>query len=151
MKSQSEINCTRHVQVVEPAPVEKQVLTAVVPYTTPELTRAALRHIGVCSDLDVRVSLLDVQVVPFPCPLDRPPIDKEFSVSRLQGLIAESGLRGRAGVLYTRDWVEGFQRVLGPESLVVLTTKHQWWPTREKRLAQTLSKAGHQVTLLRVR
>jgi hypothetical protein len=126
------------------------VLWMVIPYTTPELTRAALRHAGACTDLDVHISLVDIQVVPFPCPLDQPPVSKEFSERRLQELLEESGLPGRVSVLYTRDWLGAFKQVLEPGSLVVLATKMRWWPTREDKLARTLTKAGHQVMLLPV-
>ena|SRR2546422_5345439 len=135
----------------QPPDTSKDVLWAVVPYTTPELTRAALHHATVCSDLDVHVSLVDVQVVPFPCPLDQPPINKEHSYRRLQDLCRESGLPGQIAVMYTRDWLEGFPRVLEPKSLVILTTDKRWWPTREKKLARALLKAGHQVMLLPAR
>src|SRR5947209_2745636 len=91
-----------------PSGIGTGVLWIVIPYTTPELTRAALRHAGVCSDLDVHVALVDVQVVPFPCPLDQPPISKEFSQLRLQQLLKESRLPGQASVLYTRDWLDAF-------------------------------------------
>jgi hypothetical protein len=121
-----------------------------LPYTTHELARAALRHAGVCSDLDVHVNLVDIQVVPFPCPLDQPPINKEFSEHRLVELLKETGLPGRAALLYTRDWLEGFRQMLEPGSLVVLATRRRWWPTREEKLARTLTKAGHQVMLLPV-
>src|SRR5262245_28622416 len=124
------------------------VLQLVVPYTTPELTRAALRHAAVCRDLDVQVSLVDVQVVQFQCSLDQPPIDKEHSHRRLHKLLAESHVPGFATVLYTRDWMEGFRRVLGSNALVVIATRNRWWPTREKKLARALTKAGHQVMLL---
>jgi hypothetical protein len=53
--------------------------------------------------------------------------------------------------LYTRDWLDGFRKALPPRSLVFLATKHRWWPTREKRLARALLKAGHHVMLLPVR
>jgi hypothetical protein len=123
-------------------------LGVVIPYTTSELTKAALRHAGVCTDLNVHVSLVDIQIVPFPCPLDQPPIDKEFSEQRLRDLLMESRLAGSAEVLYTRDWLDGFRRVLEPKSLVILGTKRRWWRTREEKLARALSKAGHQVMLL---
>jgi len=126
------------------------VLWIVVPYTTRELTRAALRHAGVCTDLEVHVCLVDIQVVPFPCSLNQPPINTKFSEWRLQDLFKESGLPGKAAVLYTRDWLEGFKKVLGPGSLVVIATKKRWWRTREEKLARTLMKAGHQVLLLPV-
>ena len=126
------------------------VLWILVPYTTPELTMAALRHAGVCTDLDVHVCLVDMQVVPFPCSLNQPPVDRKFSECRLQGLLNESGLPGKAGVVYTRDWLEGFKKILEPGSLVVIATKKRWWKTREDKLARTLMKAGHQVLLLPV-
>ena len=126
------------------------VLRIVIPYTTPELTQAALRHAAVCTDLDVHVSLVDIQAVPFPCPLDTPPVDKKFSEQRLQELFEKTGLPGRAAVLYARDWLEGFTKVLDSHSLVILATRKRWWPTREAKLARALAKAGHQVMLLPV-
>jgi len=133
-----------------PAQVTTGVLWLVVPYTTPELTRAALRHAAVCSDLNVHISLVDIQVVPFPCSLDQPPINKEHSQRRLRELFSETGLPGGVTVVYTRDWLEGFRRTLEPKSLVVLATRKRWWPwpTREEKLARSLTKAGHQVMLL---
>ena len=126
------------------------ILGVVVPYTTPELTRAALSQAGVCSDLNVHISLVDVQVVPFPCPLDQPPIDNEYSHRRLQNLLKGTGLPAQAAVLYTRDWLEGFLRLLDPKSLVVVASKKRWWRTPEEKLARALSKAGHHVMLLHV-
>jgi hypothetical protein len=131
-----------------PPDMTTDVLWVVIPYTSPELTEAALRHAGACTDLNVHVSLVDIQVVPFPCPLDHPPIDKEFSRQRLCDLLAQSGLPGRADVLYARNWVEGFRRVLPAQSLVMLGGKKRWWPTREDKLARGLLKVGHQVMLL---
>src|SRR5262245_33923104 len=55
----------------KPTDLTTGVLWIAVPFTTPDLTRSALRHAGVCTDLDVHVSLVDVQVVPFPCPLNQ--------------------------------------------------------------------------------
>src|SRR5215471_2584543 len=75
-----------------PSDTRTGVLWMVIPYTTPELTRAALRHAGVCSDLNVHVILVDIQVVPFPCPLDQPPVNKEFSERRVAELLEETGL-----------------------------------------------------------
>jgi len=134
----------------KPSQVATGVLWVVIPYTTPELTKVAVRHAAVCTDLNVYVSLVDIQVVPFPCPLDQPPIDKEFSQRRLRDLFAQSGLPGGTEVLYTRDWLEGFRRLLEPHSLVILATKKRWWRTREDKLARALAKAGHQVMLLRI-
>jgi hypothetical protein len=132
----------------EPADSSRESLSIVVPYTTPDLTRAALRQFAACKDLDVHIFLVDVQVVPFPCPLDQPLIDKEHAKRRLQGFLDEDALSGDAAVLYARDWLEAFRRLLGPRSLVVLATRKRWWPTRERKLARALTKAGHHVMLL---
>jgi hypothetical protein len=133
-----------------PSDVTTGVLWVVIPYTTPELTQAALRHAGVCTDLHVHVSLVDIQVVPFPCPLDQSPSDRESSEQRLRDLFGQSGLPGRTHVLYARDWLEGFRCVLEPHSLVILAAKKRWWRTREDKLSRALLKAGHHVMLLHV-
>ena len=55
-----QLNRTRFVPGTEqerPLDTTTGVLMVVVPYTTPELTRAALRHAGVCTDLNLNVSL----------------------------------------------------------------------------------------------
>jgi hypothetical protein len=133
-----------------PSDMATGVLWVVIPYTTPELTSAALRHAAVCTDLDVHVCLVDIQVVPFPCPLTQPPIDKKFSEIRLQSLLKESGVPGKVAIVYTRDWLEAFGKILEPGSLVIMATQKRWWPTRETKLARALKKAGHQVMLLPV-
>jgi hypothetical protein len=139
---------TNNVTVAAAPHIATEVLWIVVPFTTPELTRAALRHSAVCSDLDVQICLVDVQVVPFPRPFDDPPINRKFSEHRLHELFKETGFPGQTTVLYARDRLEGYRRILEPKSLVVLATKKRWWPTREWRLARALSKGGHQVLLL---
>ncbi len=141
---------TGHEQIdrLRRAGITTGVFWMVIPYTTPELTRAALRHAEVCSDLDVQISLVDIQVVPFPYPLDQPPINREFSEQRLRRLLEEKRLPGQVTVLYTRDRLEAFKRVLEPGSLVILGTKKRRWPNRERKLARSLLKAGHQVMLL---
>jgi hypothetical protein len=99
----------------------------------------------------VHVYLVDAQVVPFPCPINEPPVDKEHTQRRLQELFEESGLTGRAQVFYTRDRTQALMQILEPKSLVIVAAKKRWWPTREKGLACALAKAGHQVVLLPVR
>jgi hypothetical protein len=124
------------------------ILWVVIPYTSPELTKAALCHAGVCTDLEVHVSLLDVQIVPFHRSLNDPPIDTKFSAQRLRDLVCGARVSGRADVVYARDWFDGFRRVLHPASLVIVCSKRRWWRTREEKLARILTKAGHHGVLL---
>ncbi|HEY2384530.1 MAG TPA: hypothetical protein VGK48_25415 [Terriglobia bacterium] len=137
-------------EIDQPSPRENAagVLWVVIPYTTPELTRAALRHAAVCTDLNVYACVVDVQVVPFPCPIDQPPVNKDHARRRLRQLLSESGLPGQVAVLHTRDWIEGYSRVLQEKSLVIVATRKRWWVTREMKLARGLTNAGHQVMLL---
>jgi hypothetical protein len=116
------------------------VLRVVIPYTTPELTSVALRHAAVCTDLNVQVSLIDIQVVPFPCSLDQPPINRKFSKQRLHALLEHSGLPGEVEVLYVRDWLDGFRRALAPHSLVIMSSKSRWWRTKEERLGGNVTE-----------
>jgi hypothetical protein len=107
MKSRGEVNGIRvdaelieHLekQHAEPEDSMTGVLRVVVPYTTSDLTRVALRHTAVCSDLDVCVCLVDVQAVPFPCSFDQPLLfDKEYSRDRLreEAMVANAGGKTR--------------------------------------------------------
>jgi hypothetical protein len=148
MKTNGQLNSNTALDRQKTAAVATDVLRVVIPYTTPELTRTALHHAGTSTGLGVWVTLIDVQVVPFPCPMDQPPINKKYSQHRLEELLRETGLNGHTSVLYTRDLAQGFRQALGSNSLVILAGKKRWWPTRQKRLARDLSKAGHQVMLL---
>ena len=131
-----------------PPEVTTGVLQIVIPFTTPELTLAALRQAELCTDLNVYVLLVDIQVVPFSCPIDQPPINSEFSKERLRGLLGQTRLPGATGVVYARDRLEGYRQALKPTSLVIVATQKHWWRTREEKLAGALRKSGHQVMLL---
>jgi hypothetical protein len=125
-----------------------RLLNITTPYTTPELTLTAMRHAGVCADLNIHVFLIDVQEVPYPCALDHPPVDRMYSRKRLQRLFEEAGVPGSYSVLYARDRIAGFRQALRPGSLIIIAAKERWWPTPEARLARMLKAAGHEVLLL---
>jgi len=126
-----------------PEPAEFQV---VIPHRSPEFTRAALKYAtGLAGDLNVRLRLIDVHVVPYGVPLDQPTVDPKHLTRRIRSLAQESTLPVSAEVVYARDWEHGLRRVLGPGSLVLLAIKRAWWRTSEKRLAARLRKLGHQV------
>ena len=121
-------------------------LQVVIPHRKPELTRAALRYAaGLADGLDVRLRLIDIHVVPYGVPLDMPTVNPKHITRRLRSLAQESTLDVSAEVVYARDWEQGFRRVLGPGSLVLMAIQRAWWRTSEKRLAARLRKLGHQV------
>jgi hypothetical protein len=121
-------------------------LHVVIPYKTPQLTRVALKHAArFAQDLNARVRLIDVHVVPYGVPLDRPTVSPKHLTRRLRQLAQESSVPIFGEVVYARDWEQGLKRSLAPGSLVLMAIKRSWWPSSEKRLAARLRKLGHQV------
>ena len=126
-------------------------LAIVIPYKTPQLTKAALKYAAsMANDLNVRIRLIDVHVVPWGVPLDEPTVDPKYLTRRIRILAQESTLPVSAEVVYARDWEQGLRRSLGPGSLVLIAIQRSWWRTSEKRLAARLRKLGHQVIWVEV-
>ena len=124
-------------------------LQIAVPLQTVIRTTAVLKiAAAMCEGLNWSVRLLDVQVVPARCGMDSPPIDRNFSETRLRSL-ADAIQAPVSGILvYSRDWEAGLFHALTPESLVVLAVRKRIWKTVEERLAERLRAQGHQVILV---
>lgn len=124
-------------------------LKVVVPYTTPGLTRSAMRYAAALGEeLQANVLLIDAHVVPFPVPVNEPTVHREFLEERLRTAAEETTLPNGVQLVFTRDRVEAFRRILEPGSLVVIATRGWWWFSAERKLARLLSKAGHDVVVL---
>lgn len=121
-------------------------LDFVVIFTGVDPTAAALRQAGAlaCS-LNARIILLVPQVVPYPLPLENPPMPIDFNERRLRALARESPVEIAVRVYLCRDRLQTLETALGPHSLVVLGGRKRWWPTEEKSLAKKLRRAGHDV------
>jgi hypothetical protein len=125
---------------------EVPALQIVIPFRTPALTRSALKYAAnFANDLNVRIRLLDVHVVPYGVPLDKPTVSPSHLVRRLRELAHVSKLPVSGEIVYARDWEQGFRRSLAPASLVLMPMKRSWWRSSEKRLASRLRKLGHQI------
>ena len=121
-------------------------LQVVIPYRSPELTRSALKYAAsFAADLNVRLRLIDVHVVPHGVQLDQPTVSPKHLVRRIRQLAQESALPISAEVIFARDWEQGFRRALAPGTLVLMAMKRSWWPNKDKRLAARLRNQGHQV------
>ena len=124
---------------------EHQLEVAVVS-TSPSATAAALRKAGaLASKLRARITLVVTQVVPFPFPLESPPVLLDFSEKRFAEIAAESPVETVVRLYLCRDANDTLTSVLRPRSLVVIGGKKRWWPTRESRLAGKLRRDGHEV------
>ena len=124
-------------------------LPVYVPLTTSDLTRAALTAVvALTRNLGARVSVVAVQVVPFPLPLERPAFSPSVVEYELKASARDIELELDAHIVIARDRNEAIRRAILPGSLVVLATKKRWWPTQQAKLARLLAFAGHSVVLL---
>ena len=88
------------------------------------------------------------QVVPYPLPLETPPVLVEFNENRFRVMASESPVETSVQVYLCRDRVEMLLHMLSPSSLVVIGGRKKWWPTSEKLMARRLRQAGHKVILM---
>ena len=128
------------------APAATSNLQVVIPHRTGPLTRAALKYAAnLVNDLNARIRLIDVHVVPYGVPLNEPTVHPKHLTRRLRQLAQESTVPVSAEIVYARDWEQGLRRSLAPGSVVLMAIQRSWWRTSEKRLAARLRRVGHQV------
>lgn len=131
-----------------PAHVEEteSKLDVTVVFTSPAATLEAVRKAGILArTLNARISLLVPQVVPYPAPLESPPVLLDFSEHWLREIAGQSPVETAVHIYLCRDAASTLQSVLAPRSLVVIGGRKRWWPTREKKLASNLLRSGHEV------
>ncbi len=132
-----------------PAGENKKTLNIAVIFTSVESTIAALKRAGVlASSLGARIVLLAPQVVPYPLPLDSPPVLIDWNENRFRAIAAESPVETVVRLYLCRDTIETLKAALKPKSVVVIGGRNKWWPfIKEKAIARQLRRAGHEVIL----
>ena len=129
-----------------PANESRHRLDVAVLFTSAAATVLALREAGVLAEsLGARITLLVPQIVPYPEPLDSPPVLIDFSEKRFREIAETSAVEATVRIYLCRDRMETLQAVLAPRSLIVIGGARRWWPTPEKSLARQLRRAGHEV------
>jgi hypothetical protein len=119
-----------------------------VAFTSHEASIPALkRATALASGLSARIILVVPQVVPYPLPLEMPPIPLVFSMRQFDKIVAESPVEITVRLYLCRDRWLTLASVLKPHSLVVIGLPRRWWPTREQRVARDLRHDGHKVIL----
>ena len=115
--------------------------------TSPEATGAALAEAGKFAEsLGAQLTLLVTQIVPYPLPLDNPPVSAEFNERRFRALAVQNPIETRVRVFLCRDKFTTLTSLLYPSSVVVIGgRRRRRWPTRDERLAGKLRHAGHDV------
>jgi hypothetical protein len=110
------------------------------------VARAALASASAyASGLEARITILAPQVVPYPLPLDEPPVQTAILENTLGALAAEQPVETAVEIYLCRDRWETMQRVLKPESIVMISRRNNWWLFPEVRFVSALRKAGHRV------
>ncbi len=127
-----------------------QRLNICVVFTSVESTLAALRKAGaLASSLGARITLLALQVVPFPLPLESPPVLLDWNENRFRAIADESPVETVVRLYLCRDSLDTLKGVLSPKSVVVIGGRKGWWPlTTEKSLSRELRRAGHEVVFV---
>lgn len=125
--------------------VEDRLNVAVV-FTSETGTIAALKRAGALADrLAGRITLIVPQIVPYPVPLESPPILLDFSEHQFHEIAEGSPVETAVEIYLCRDRGETVEAVLERRSLVVIGGSKRWWQTAEQRLARRLRRAGHEV------
>ncbi len=122
-----------------------------IPCTAHDLVSVALNAAAaMMNELEAEVTLVCVNVVPFPLPLDRPDVGTEHLVQSLRAMCDASSVSACIEMVLARDRQAAIRKLLPARSLVVLATRKHWWRTAEESLARALQRDGHRVVLLKL-
>jgi len=115
-------------------------------FTTLYTAKKALRMASSYAiGLEARISIVAAQIVPYPLPLENPPVRTQVLERTLGTLAAEQPVETDVQIYLCRDAAETIRRVLHHESAVVIGRPRRWWPSLERRLATALRQDGHRV------
>jgi hypothetical protein len=117
-------------------------------FTSREQTLKALRKAGdIARPVGASIVVLVAQTVPYPLPLDKPPVRLDCVIRRFEKIARQYPVKTQVRICLCRDPLEMLKSTLSADSLVVVGTRKGWWPTREARLARKLRRAGYEVIL----
>ena len=121
-------------------------------FTDPQATAAALKTAeSFARDLGACIRMRAAIPVPYPLPVDKPPVPVSFTERLLSDLVChleQGGLEPTIDLCLCRDRLGTLLRVLRPHSVVVIGGRKRWWPTAETRMAKALRSKGHRVVFI---
>src|SRR5713226_9024164 len=101
--------------------VSESALQVNVIFTTVEETLAALRRAGqLAHGLRATIQVLVAQVVPYPLPLESPPVAAEFTARKFHTMVDGESVATRVNIIFCRDKDAALQDTLADGSLVVI-------------------------------
>jgi hypothetical protein len=121
----------------------------IVIFTTPARTLRALRAAQRLAWLRGEpVRLVVMLLVPYPLPLERPPVALEFIEREISLLASLANVKTSVELYLCRERQDVIRDYFQPGSLVVFGGERPGWLcTGERRLARCLTKYGHSVVL----
>ncbi len=129
-----------------PARTAQSGFAITVLYTAIRPTLRALRQAALLArDLGATVRILNVRVVPYPLPLDRPSADRDVLARNISTLADGQPIPTSIEICFGRDVVDSLLQSLNPHSIVLIGAKRRWWLAKERRWAKQLSRQGHHV------
>lgn len=132
-------------RALETGRVSNSRLEIVVLHTEAKETVGALKMAADLASGLAPVRLVAIQQVPYPLPLDAPPVSVEFLESSFSNMTSAAGVEARIDIRLCRDARDVVESELGPHCVVVIGGRRRWWPTAAMRLARRLERLGHQV------
>src|SRR5262249_29531265 len=112
-------------------------------------TRIALNSaLRLTQDLNAAFRIVLTRVVPYPLPLDRPPVPAGFTERQVAELTNGLEVDTAVCIYNCRDRETAVLQSLPPRSVVVVGSRRCWWPSPEKRLLRALRRAGHSVIFM---
>jgi hypothetical protein len=124
-------------------------LRVTVIFTTQEGTVAALRAAqDLARDLQLQIVLVIPEVVSFHFPLDRPSVSVDVLEQRSLAFISDSGVDAEEvsiELYFCRDRKQCLQRILVPNSVVVIGGRKRWRLRQERKLEEFVRSLGHRV------
>jgi hypothetical protein len=124
------------------------LLDIVVPYTTPHLTRLALKKAeALATEIPSRIRVLRMQRVPFPLELKHSPVSLEV-IQEQTRQVARGIPAAEITIYLTREPRETLLKALQPDSILVIASHKRLWPTAQERLKNLCARHGHQVALV---
>ncbi len=130
---------------LDPGQVSSSSLEVIVLHTRAKETVGALKMAADLASGLAPVRLVSIQQVPYPLPLDAPPVSVEFLEKSFSNMTSAAGVDACIDIRLCRDAEDVVERELGPHCVVVIGGRRRWWPTAATRLARRLERLGHQV------
>ena len=120
-----------------------------VVFTSIQRTLKALEKAQeIAQPLGASVVVLAVQVVPYPLPLDQPPVSFEFVVKRFEDEAGDFPENTEISAYLCRDPIEALRRILNPKSPIVMGIRKHGWLNRDETRARKLRRAGYDVIVV---